>query len=466
MLASPAAPPNLSLPDADAALAQGNVRRALSLCLGRFGPPPRPVVSHAGAGWVGAVGDVPVLAAFDRGSGALTLEAPVGQLGNAGRAGALRVALELSGGEHLSHLVWREPLLVARFRARVPADAHELSQRMLDLAHHTRLARTAILPLGLSVDRGPLAPDALDLSLFGPAPSLDAEPPSSQDPWAPNPTARRTTALEGPPASATSSSLAPLSDNDLPPVLAPPRPAPPPPPSDDDLPPILAPPRPAPPPPPSDDDLPPILAPPRTQSTAELERVALPSHPSPLSQLPESRSATPDEHLHLLLERASELLAGTPRAMVPALLRALAYRAAHDARGELPTAIGLLLQGLAQAPLEPSHAHADEAERTVQQVLGQRASWSAPAPRAFVPLRSASEARALVQAYGALVDGTPASLHHHLLLGGLCELLVRAKLPPAIATRLSDIVSFGARTPSQPSAVELMRTALQRIATS
>jgi len=172
----------------------------------------------------------------------------------------------------------------------------------------------------------------------------------------------------------------------------------------------------------------------------------------------------PADRLCSLLRQAKTLaslvLEMRPGTM-PWLVRATVFRAIHEYRDALPEAVAHLYRctGMGRDAPEP-------ALLVLDRVVASRAHHPGEKPLAIDPLTSATQAKEHVARYLAEIDRSPLDpgLRHYLTIGALTELLARARLPAQTDVRLRDIVSHAQREGAKQGSIDLMMTALQRIA--
>ena len=157
---------------------------------------------------------------------------------------------------------------------------------------------------------------------------------------------------------------------------------------------------------------------------------------------------------------ASLVLEMRPGTM-PWLVRATVFRAIHEYREVLPEAVAHLYRctGMGRDAPEP-------ALLVLDRVVAARAHHPGEKPLAIDPLTSATQAKEHVARYLVEIERSPLDpgLRHYLTLGALTELLARARLPAQTEVRLRDIVSHAQREGAKQGSIDLMMTALQRIA--
>jgi hypothetical protein len=193
---------------------------------------------------------------------------------------------------------------------------------------------------------------------------------------------------------------------------------------------------------------------------------AMPStDPSPAARAPTPPDLGPDatEPFLALLRRAEALLAnlGAQSPAAATLVRATVYRAIHEHHEAHPDATAHLYRcsGVGGGAGEPPLA-------VLQRLLGAHAQVAPEKPLAVEPFTSAAQAKEHIGRLLGEIERCPnePALRHFLALGVLTELLVRAKLPPQVEQRLRDIVAHAQREGARGPAIDLMMTALQRIA--
>ena len=157
---------------------------------------------------------------------------------------------------------------------------------------------------------------------------------------------------------------------------------------------------------------------------------------------------------------ASLVLEMRPGTM-PWLVRATVFRSIHEYRELLPEACAHLYRctGMGRDAPEP-------ALLVLDRVVAARAHHPGEKPLAIDPLTSATQAKEHVARYLAEIERSPLDpgLRHYLAMGALTELLARARLPAQTEVRLRDIVSHAQREGAKQGSIDLMMTALQRIA--
>jgi hypothetical protein len=157
---------------------------------------------------------------------------------------------------------------------------------------------------------------------------------------------------------------------------------------------------------------------------------------------------------------ASLVLEMRPGTM-PWLVRATVFRSIHEYRESLPEAVAHLYRctGMGRDAPEP-------ALLVLDRVVASRAHHPGEKSLAIDPLTSATQAKEHVARYLAEIDRSPLDpgLRHYLALGALSELLARARLPAQTEVRLRDIVGHAQREGAKQGSIDLMMTALQRIA--
>jgi hypothetical protein len=172
----------------------------------------------------------------------------------------------------------------------------------------------------------------------------------------------------------------------------------------------------------------------------------------------------PADRLCSLLRQAKALaslvLEMRPGAM-PWLVRATVFRSIHDFRDTLPEACAHLYRctGMGRDAPEP-------ALLVLDRVVAARARHPGEKPLVIDALTSATQAKEHVARYLVEIERSPIDpgLRHYLALGALTELLARARLPAQTDVRLRDIVAHAQREGAKQGAIDLMMTALQRIA--
>jgi hypothetical protein len=509
----------------DAALRAGDLKRCLTHCLAAVGARPRAVATTLGPGYLATTSDRLVCVALDRANGRVTIEAPVARLAPQRRVPALRAALELEPGGRTRMLLRGDLLLARRVEPVVGASASSLALAIASLGAHARelgalfQAHFDASPVAADDDGGieslgaPARPADFGLHPSG-ALSAEQEPVTLMD-------APITTRMDPSRASVTSESReSRLDDDEMPAILAPPassRGSIP-----DDMPAVLSPLFGAP------VGAAPELG--RTATWASRVQptpvrgtptaATSPSAPSPLAApatslgraraptlpigvpvdaftTPGSGSipgveATPPatagsasvERLLELLRQARSLAAEVlpptlePRrerdTLLQLLMRATAFHAVHDFADELPGPVSHLYRVVVLSTRDSSLRMVSGAEEgaepplaAIDRILAARGAGFPVEKVAIKGLKSAAEARELLQRYVALVERAPSdvSLRHFMMLGALVELLERTKLPEQTAARLRDIVKYARRDSTKTASLELMKTAMARIIT-
>lgn len=202
----------------------------------------------------------------------------------------------------------------------------------------------------------------------------------------------------------------------------------------------------------------------RPVSMLEIEVEAPSRRPSIAMASVSGEPREPADRLCSLLRQAKTLaslvLEMRPGTM-PWLVRATVFRAIHEYRDALPEAVAHLYRctGMGRDAPEP-------ALLVLDRVVASRAHHPGEKPLAIDPLTSATQAKEHVARYLAEIDRSPLDpgLRHYLAIGALTELLARARLPAQTDVRLRDIVSHAQREGAKQGSIDLMMTALQRIA--
>lgn len=483
----------------------------------------RSVATPDGPGWIAPIRGALVFASITTVAADVALQAPVVRVPRAQRVPVLRLALELSAQElPTARFCLRNDLLVVRFSALLASltppvlrdflrEIGQLAARSAELfavsfdanpalteAEHSVVgfevlghARKLRLGSGITRPFPPPAPDPLvsaaelraDLVKTRPLRATPRHTPTPLEEVAPAPP-------QGPPplqSNAFSSRAMPLPSRPQPQhaVMAPPLKAPPPDPVfelapntvkqrpvEEPIPAILAPmfasasaSKSAPPKAPSH-------PPPSSLSMAKLRSVSMPEidldapsrRPSTVVSAAPPESAQPADRLCRLLRQtktlASLVLEVRPVTM-PWLVRATVFRAIHEYRDLLPDAVAHLYRctGMGRDASEP-------ALLVLDRVVSAHAHHPGEKPLAIDPLTSAAQAKEHIGRYLVEIDRAPPepALRHFLALGALSELLARAKLPAQTELRLRDIVSHAQREGTKQGSIDLMMTALQRIA--
>lgn len=184
--------------------------------------------------------------------------------------------------------------------------------------------------------------------------------------------------------------------------------------------------------------------------------VAMASIPSEMRE-PADRLCSLLRQAKTLASLVLEMRPGT----MPWLVRATVFRSIHEYREVLPEACAHLYRctGMGRDAPEP-------ALLVLDRVVAARARHPGEKPLAIDPLTSATQAKEHIARYLAEIERSPLDpgLRHYLALGALAELLARARLPAQTEVRLRDIVAHAQREGAKQGAIDLMITALQRIA--
>ena len=203
---------------------------------------------------------------------------------------------------------------------------------------------------------------------------------------------------------------------------------------------------------------------PRPVSMPELDIEAPSRRPSIAMASIQPEMREPADRLCSLLRQAKTLaslvLEMRPGTM-PWLVRATVFRSIHEYRDALPEAVAHLYRctGMGRDAPEP-------ALLVLDRIVASRAHHPGEKPLAIDPLTSATQAKEHVARYLVEIERSPLDpgLRHCLALGALSELLARARLPTQTEVRLRDIVGHAQREGAKPGSIDLMMTALQRIA--
>jgi hypothetical protein len=203
---------------------------------------------------------------------------------------------------------------------------------------------------------------------------------------------------------------------------------------------------------------------PRGASMPEIDIEAPSRRPSIAMAAIPGEMREPADRLCSLLRQAKALaslvLEMRPGAM-PWLVRATVFRSIHDFRDTLPEACAHLYRctGMGRDAPEP-------ALLVLDRVVAARARHPGEKPLVIDALTSATQAKEHVARYLVEIERSPIDpgLRHYLALGALTELLARARLPAQTDVRLRDIVAHAQREGAKQGAIDLMMTALQRIA--
>jgi hypothetical protein len=196
----------------------------------------------------------------------------------------------------------------------------------------------------------------------------------------------------------------------------------------------------------------------------EIDLDAPSRRPSALMPFTAPETQQPADRLCHLLRQAktlASLVLEVHPGTMPWLVRSAVFRAIHDYREPLPDAVAHLYRctGMGRDAPEP-------ALLVLDRIVTARAHHPGEKPLAIDPLTSAAQAKEHIGRYLIEIDRAPPepALRHFLALGALSELLVRAKLPAQTELRLRDIVSHAQREGAKQGSIDLMMTALQRIA--
>ncbi len=196
------------------------------------------------------------------------------------------------------------------------------------------------------------------------------------------------------------------------------------------------------------------------------------------------KATTPAEKLCELLHQAQALATALSyeerSATMLLLVRAAVYRAIYEFGETVPDSVSYLYRsasGVTRAiwPSAPTAGGkrpstpipmAEPALLAMERIVAARALL--PKERSFVvePLATAVQAREHLARYVEEIELAPAdvTLRHFLALGALTELLTRTRLPAQTSQRLKEIVAHAFRDVPKQAALDLMMTALKRIA--
>ncbi|MRG97384.1 hypothetical protein [Polyangium spumosum] len=213
-----------------------------------------------------------------------------------------------------------------------------------------------------------------------------------------------------------------------------------------------------------------------------VEGAARPGSPD-LDDAAARRALTPADKLCELLHQAQALataLSYEERPLTMLLLvRAAVYRAIYEFGEQVPDAVSYLYRSASGVtrtfwPSEPVGGKrssspipmAEPVLLAMERIVAARAAL--PKERAFLvePLATAAQAREHLARYVEEIELAPqdVTLRHFLALGALTELLSRTRLPQQTSQRLKEIVAHAHRDVPKQAALELMMTALKRIA--
>ena len=218
--------------------------------------------------------------------------------------------------------------------------------------------------------------------------------------------------------------------------------------------------------------IPPLPPPPSSFTASKVRPMSMPEidieapsrRPSIAMAAIPSEMREPADRLCSLLRQAKTLaslvLEMRPGTM-PWLVRATVFRSIHEYRELLPEACAHLYRctGMGRDAPEP-------ALLVLDRVVTARARHPGEKPLAIDPLTGATQAKEHIARYLAEIERSPLdpALRHYLALGALAELLARARLPAQTEVRLRDIVAHAQREGAKQGAIDLIMTALQRIA--
>ena len=223
-----------------------------------------------------------------------------------------------------------------------------------------------------------------------------------------------------------------------------------------------------------------VAPPPATMETAPAQQTVVARKPSggryasvveaePGGRATTSRTltlgdATPADRFVSLL-RGGEALLGTALglggAAVALTVRAIAFRAVAEHRDTLPDGVAHLYRH-ATSPREG----AEPTAALLARLVAARGAMPGERPLVVEPFATASQAKEHVARAIAELERMPTEspLRHFIAVGTLTEVLVRAKLPAQTEQRLQDIIRHTLREGPKPAAMELLMTALYRIA--
>jgi hypothetical protein len=479
------------------AWARGEHARVVSHCLAAAGAQGiKNIALPEGPAFVAVVGGMSIILRVRPQREHLVIETPVARLPMTQYVGAMRLALELSGGTRsAARYAVRGDTLVLRMTGRLDTMTPHVIQaaidslvaqasddaRVMSTSVHARVLTTEE-HVDMDLDKLPETP-ALDLEQSGGAPSTGktAPPPTG---------GAKPTGTSG-----MFQSVAPILTPSGP-APAPVKIPPPPPPAPTSQaatkpgPPRLAPPPPsaAKPPPVTvrspEDGIPAELAASVVDAKADKNLIGNPTPIVGAMRVPDAKPAGapgPADGLVDLLHKAQTLGAVLSFADLPAsmmlLIRAAVYRAVFDYESAAPAAVAHLFNETAAMTREiyitapgkrrgamaiPS---AQPAFDVMQVIVDKRGDVPVSNPIQVTPITTSQEAKQHLARYLSEIDQAPQDLElrHFLALGALSELLVRTKLPAATMDRLKGIVALAEREGAKQQNVDLMMTALSRM---
>lgn len=493
------------------AWSRGEHGRVVSHCLAALGAQGiKNIALPEGPAFVAVIGGLSAIIRVRPRQDQIVLETPVARLPETQYVGAMRLALELSGGTRsAARYAVRADTLILRIVGRLDVMTPHAIQAALEsiiaqAADDARVMSTSVHARVLTTEEHV----DMDLDKLPEAPLLDLERPGGE------PSAKRTApppAGAPPPAKASGTSgmfqsVAPIltpESGGATPAKAPPAPAAAPPATALRVPPPPAPTsqaltkpgaaRLAPPPPSAARPAPPTVrskegnlppeATPSTDAKGDKNMIGAPTPIVGAMMVPEAAASEPSpaDGLVDLLHKAQTIGAVLSFADQPAsmmlLIRAAVYRAVFDHESVAPAAVAHLFNETASMTKEiyitapgkrrgamaiPS---AQPAFDVMQTIVDQRGAVPVSNPIQVTPITTSQEAKQHLARYLSEIDQAPQDLElrHFLALGALSELLVRTKLPVPTMERLKGIVALAEREGAKPQNVELMMTALSRM---
>lgn len=479
------------------AWSRGEHARVVSHCLGAAGAQGIKNISlPEGPAFVSVMGGMSIIIRVRPKQEQIVIETPVARLPETQYVGAMRLALELSGGTRsAARYAVRGDVLVLRMIGRIDVMSPHAIQsalesivaqasddaRVMSTSVHARVFTTEE-HVDMDLDKLPEAP-FLDIEA-GPTPSVKrtAPPPPGVEP-------SKGTGMSGmfqSVAPILSPEPPPAAPKAAPPAAAPTPAAPPPAPAAKPAAPtsqaVTRPgaPRLAPPPPSVAKPSPPTVRSKEEDPGKGMGQRTVPAMPAATAAAAQA-SAAPADGFFELMHKAQTLGAVLSFADQPAsmmlLIRATVYRAYFNYESVASAAVGHLFNETSSMTKEiyitapgkrrgamaiPS---AQPAFDVMQAIVDKRGEVPNAAPMQVTPITTSQEAKQHLARYLSEIDQAPQDLEirHFLALGALSELLVRTKLPVPTMERLKGIVALAEREGPKQQNVDLMMTALSRM---
>jgi hypothetical protein len=447
--------PDVRLERAQEAFRARDHARMVSYCLGTEPSwTSRAVTLREGPAWILAVGDALLFLGIDPGASLLTIETPLVRLPRRQRVPALRLALELCAKNDAARICLRSDLLVLRFAERLSVVGPTLLLGSLRAC--AAISLSVIERLTAELDARPaLAADSRGSTgwdVLGRARSLDHLAP---------PRSRRSSPPAAPEPESTHRS------DSIPPILAPAFVAGAPPSQPRKHSGQLS-----------------SVSGMMSQRRPTLTDISLdpPSRRPSVTPPPMPQAVSPDaERMCELLRQARALATALSFEEKPAttmlLVRSTVFRAIYAHHEALPDAVAHLYRCTAAATKEIWLSSARRTQSTqipiaepallvMERIVSAGAQMPKEKPIVLDPLTSAQQAKEHLSRYLAEIEHAPPdpNIRHFLALGALTELLVRTRLPAQTQQRVREIIEYAQRDGKKPESIELMMTAIGRIA--